>query len=125
MKTSEAKRFKDNPSDLCQFNGSETIYRNAYMLGMNYTEGIKHMADTRDAYWLIQLTYVRAKNIKTLKDEPFITIELSVADDTAEIVFTDGNDNILYAEDIAYTDYPDDGVCMWLVDGILLLPSEY
>jgi hypothetical protein len=119
------KRFKDNPSDLNEFIGTEQYHKNANMVGMYYTDGVKHMAQSRDAYWLLNLIYIRSRHVKAISQEPFITAELSVEDDSAVLVFTDGNNNILHAEDIEYTDYPDEGVCLWLVDGILLLPSEY
>ena len=119
------KRFKDNPSDLAEFIGTEQYHKNANMVGMYYTDGVKHMAQSRDAYWLLHLIYIRSQHVKLIKQEPFITAEMSVEDDSAVLVFTDGNNNILHAEDIEYTDYPDEGVCLWLVDGILLLPSEY
>jgi hypothetical protein len=125
MKTKAAERVKDNPQDLSEFRGTDNYYKNAYMLGMVYTDGVKHMAETRDAYWLIQYVYAKSNYIKALKGEPFLTIEMSVSDSSATIAITDGNDNILHTDEIEYTDYPDDGVCLWLVDGVLLLPSEY
>jgi hypothetical protein len=125
MKTAEAKRFKDNPSDLCQFYGTEMWHRDPLMVNMVFTDGVKHVADTRQAYWLIMFIYARYVHMKVFKNEPFITIEMTTEDDTAEVVFTDGNNNILHVEEIGYTDYPDEGVCMWLIDGVLMLPSEY
>jgi hypothetical protein len=125
MKTAEAKRFKDNPSDLCQFYGTEMYHRDPLMVNMVYTDGVQHVAETRQAYWLIMFIYARYVHMKVFKNEPFITIEMTTEDDTAEVVFTDGNNNILHVEEIGYTDYPDEGVCMWLVDGVLMLPSEY
>jgi hypothetical protein len=125
MKTAEAKRFKDNPSDLCQFYGTEMWHRDPLMVNMVFTDGVKHVADTRQAYWLIMFIYARYVHMKVFKNEPFITIEMTTEDDTAEVVFTDGNNNILHVEEIDYTDYPDEGVCMWLIDGVLMLPSEY
>ena len=125
MKTAEAKRFKDNPSDLCQFYGTEMWHRDPLMVNMVFTDGVKHVADTRQAYWLIMFIYARYVHMKVFKNEPFITIEMTTEEDTAEVVFTDGNNNILHVEEIDYTDYPDEGVCMWLIDGVLMLPSEY
>jgi len=125
MKTAEAKRFKDNPSDLCQFYGTEMWHRDPLMVNMVFTDGVKHVADTRQAYWLIMFIYARYVHMKVFKNEPFITIEMTTEEDTAEVVFTDGNNNILHVEEIDYTDYPDEGVCMWLVNGVLMLPSEY
>ncbi len=124
-KSENIKRFKSNPDDLEQFTSTGQYYTNPSMFDMYYTDGIKHMAKTRDAQWLLNLVYLRSKHVNVIKQEPFITAELSVEDDSAIIVFTDGNNKVLHAEDIEYTDYPDDGVCLWLIDGVLLLPSEY
>jgi hypothetical protein len=125
MKTAEAKRFKDNPSDLCQFYGTEEWHRDPLMVNMVFTDGVKYVVESRQAYWLVMYIYARYVHVRALRDEPFITIEMTTEDDTAEVIFTDGNNNILHAEEIGYTDYPDAGVCMWLVNGVLMLPSEY
>lgn len=121
----DVKRFKDNPSDLNEFYGTEVYHHVSYMPDIRYTDGVEHMAETRDAYWLLHLIYLRSRNIKAIIQEPFVTAELSVEGDSAVLVFTDGNDNILHSEYIEHTDYPDDGVCLWLINGVLMLPSEY
>ena len=124
---SEQLRFSpdQNESDLMQFMGTENHYRNPSALGITYTDGVKHMSETRGAYWLLSLISQRAKSVKTLQEEPFITIEMIVQDSSAVIVYTDGNSNVLHTEAIEYTDFPDEGVCLWLIDGVLILPSEY
>ena len=38
---------------------------------------------------------------------------------------TDGMDHELAAQAIPFTDFPLEEVSLWLVDGTLMLPSEY
>jgi hypothetical protein len=124
---SEQLRFSpdQNASDLMQFMGTENHYRNPSAAGIVYTDGVKHMSETRGAYWLLSLIAQRMKSVKALQQEPFITIEMIVQDSSAMIIYTDGNSNVLHTESIEYTDFSDDGVCLWLIDGVLILPSEY
>ena len=68
------------------------------------------------------------------KDEYFVAIALAVTKrQGALIVATDGNDNDLYTKAIEYTDLPPNPngkgpgkpYTFWLIDGVLILPSEY
>lgn len=127
MKTREIPRFKpkENPLDLTEFTGTETYYKQSFMFGMVYTDGVKYLMETRSCYWLLQTIYAVKNTSTILKGEPFLTCELSVDGDHAVLVFTDGNNNILQTEDIPYTDFQGNGVCLWYVDNVVLLPSEY
>jgi hypothetical protein len=49
MATTEKKTLSE--SDLAQFTGSEQWFK--HFLGPVFTEGVKHVADTAGAYWLI------------------------------------------------------------------------
>lgn len=125
MKTLPRFSSSDNAEDLLQFSGTEQYFKNQSMPDVVYTDGVKHLLETRECYWLGQLIVSNYKWNTLLKDQPFITCELTTDSSEGTVVFTDGNDTILYEEKIPFTDFPDKGVSIWLVDGVLLLPSEY
>jgi hypothetical protein len=41
------------------------------------------------------------------------------------LVADDGNKNVIFKTKIAHSTFKGDEVTIWLVDGVLLLPSEY
>ena len=44
----------------------------------------------------------------------------------AKVICTDGNDNKLVSQKIYYTDFPlEEGITLWVENGIILLPSEH
>lgn len=102
--------------------------------GGNYTDGVKHLADKAGAYWLIDAVFsyqvepkIRAVpfqvwTLKVLrselgksKNEPMAVLEMK----------EDTDQPIKVSQKIPYTDFPQGEVKLWLIDGVLLLPSEY
>jgi hypothetical protein len=110
--------------NLEQFTGSENAYRHALMRSVTYTDGVKYVADEAGAHWLLDLI---ATNQMTpaVKAEEFQVWKLTVKGNTAQIVCEDGNDNVVFEQDIEFTDFPEPGITMWLTNGMILLPSEY
>src|SRR5258706_11942595 len=105
-------------------NGSENFYRNR-LSPIIYTDGVKDMAETCGAYWLIDLI-ISHQLIKTVRLEPVLTWELKrVMDDSFNIVATDGNSRGNASQQIPFSDFTYDIATMWLIDGCLMLPNEY
>ena len=48
-----------------------------------------------------------------------------VKDNAFTILATDGNHNKVTSQEIPFSDFPYDLATLWLVDGCLMLPSEY
>lgn len=114
------------------FCGTENYYR--HFTGGKYTDGVKHLADRTGAYWLIDAVFswqceqrVRSapfqiwtlKVLKTEfgknKSEPMAVLEMKEdTDEPAKV-----------SQKIQYTDFPKGEVKLYLIDGVLLLPSEY
>ena len=104
---------------LAQFTCTENYYR--HMFGLNYTDGVKFMAEKGEAYWLIDaIASYRSK-------EPFQVWELVVKDDRSATLTarTDSDQAPFMTQEIPYTDFPLREVKLWVSDGVLLLPSEY
>lgn len=110
--------------ELRQFTGSESFYRHSLFRKFIYTEGVQYLAKKAQAYWL--LDHIFAQQAETTSAEPFQVWKIIVnADKTARIAVEDGNDSEIAFFPLNYTDFPLDEICLWLVDGTLLLPSEY
>jgi hypothetical protein len=113
-------------SDLCQFTGTEYWYRHSLNRDVVYTEGVQYVADKGGAYWLIDAIAIAQRSEKTVSAEVFQVWTLKVREDrSASLVCDDGNDNIVYAQHIPFTDFPLDEIKLYFTDNTLLLPSEY
>lgn len=111
---------------LGNFTGTEMWWHHWLNKSLMYTDGVRFFAQNagNGAYWLLDI--IATEVFPLLKTEPFIVIELQVeSSDVARIVASDGNDRTIWAKGLDYTDCP---VGLWkfyLLDDVLLLPSEY
>jgi hypothetical protein len=106
---------------LTHFYGSETFTKFGNSI---LTEGVRYLTDSADCFWLLDII----NSIQTLprvKAEYFQTFKLTVKNNKAKVLVTDGNDKILYTQNIEYTDFPLDEITLWRVHGTIMLPSEY
>lgn len=112
-------------ADLHQFTGTETWFRHSLNRKMLYTEGVQFFAEKagHGAYWFLDI--VATELMMLHKEEPFLAITLASKDGKATITADDGNDRVLYTREIEYTDCPPGDWKFYLVDNVLLLPSEY
>ena len=105
---------------LAQCTGTEQYWKNP-LLHFQYTYGVKFLWESADCYWLLIAisSYRRSEpfQIWNLKKNP---------DDTAILSMQEDSDRpILVEQKIRYTNFPLEEIKLWLIDGILLLPSEY
>ena len=116
--------MKNANSNFGSGNGSENFYCHKPSLIL-YTDGVKDMAETCQAYWLIDLI-ISHQCKKVVNLERFQVWELKrVKDDAFTIVATDGNNNKVTSQEIPFSDFPYDLATVWLVDGCMMLPCEY
>ena len=105
-------------------NGSENFYCHNPSL-MLYTDGVKELAESSSAYWLIDLI-ISHQCHREINLERFQVWDLKrVKDNVFTILATDGNHNKVTSQEIPFSDFPYDLATLWLVDGCLMLPSEY
>lgn len=111
-------------TDLNQFIGTEHYYK--HWLGFNYTDGVKYLAEKAKAYWLLDLIGSYQSGKKGRK-EPFQIWTLEVNEDNSAVAYMkeDSNSPILVKQEIPLTDFPLKTIQLYLIDGVLLLPSEY
>jgi len=119
----ELEKFK---AELRQFTGTEHYYFNPLYQDMLYTDGVNYLVSTVSAYRLLDVigTEFFPKQHSGQWDS-FVVITLAVEQRAMKISIQDGNDNDYLHKNILFTDFPDGNWVLWLVNGVLLLPSEY
>ena len=115
-----------DPAILVQFTGSEAFYQYGLKGEMLFTDGVKYVADTAGAYWLLDEITLAQRFKREVAAEEFQLWVLSVAEDhTAVLSCDDGNGRIVHSKQILYTDFPAAGIKLYVCNGVIMLPSEY
>jgi hypothetical protein len=113
-------------ADLRQFTGSENWYRHGINRNVVFTDGAKHIADRGGAYWLLDAIAIAQLYEKSVAAEAFQVWRLKVNPDrSARFTCDDGNRNLVYKQDLEFTDFPLDEIKLYFTDNTILLPSEY
>jgi hypothetical protein len=112
-------------ADLNGFHGSEEYYRHQ-LTGFVYTEGVKFMAETGGAYWLIDEIMLSNRFSKKVQAEEFQVWKLDRDNEgnAAWLRMEDGNDVRLFEKRIEFTDFPLPGIILFFENSTLYLPSE-
>lgn len=116
--------------DLSGFTGTEKYYQVSMFDRTVCTDGVKYMADTAGAWWLVDVIVSHQSNPKVRK-EPFQVWELTVLEDqSATVTCEDGNGHLITEQRIEYTDFPDPSIELYFINlrgqlPTILLPSEY
>ena len=118
--------MKLDPAIMAQFTSSETFYRYGLAGDVLFTEGVKYVADTVGAYWLLDIICITNVYEPKVRAEEFQLWTLSVGDNAIGIVTCDdGNGDIVYEQALNFTDFPEPGIKLYFCNGTILLPSEY
>ncbi|MEO2072590.1 MAG: DUF6876 family protein [Zunongwangia sp.] len=112
------------------FTGTEMFYQ-IPLLRTRFTDGLKYLSEVAECFWLITDASVIAKSLMNRSE--FITIDFKKMSEEkqdytgyeAEIIYSDGNDNVLETHRYNATDFPLDELRMFFVNDTLMLPSEY
>lgn len=125
----EQRKFRNLNDELGHFYGTEQWYKHV-ITGMVYTDGVKHVAEEFEAYWLLDTIFI-ANTGDLRNNEPFQKWTLHRAFDTPEeptdrfmLICEDGNKNILLVHGIPFSDFKADSLDLFFIEGVLLLPSE-
>ena len=111
--------------DLDCFTGTENYYQQGFGSAMSYTDGVKYVAETGGAYWLIDEIALTNRFNENVRAQPFQVWTLTVGKgETTRLTCEDGNGNEVYAKRIGFTDFPLPEITFWCVDGVIVLPSE-
>ena len=120
--------------DLNQFVGTSKYHLD--YLGLKLTDGTAFIRDELKAGWLISDIASVWKCEAKVKDKGFIVITLEIrnAKKEATLIFSEDKDGekyikVLYKQQYKFTDiaeyYDGTEIKFYLIDGVLLLPSEY
>ena len=112
-------------ADLAQFSGSEHWYRHGLVRNVLYTDGVKHVADAGEAYWLIDEIAFAQRFETAVAAQPFQVWTLTVKDTVGVLTCEDGNGHRVSLKHIAYTDFPLPEISFYFTDNTILLPGEY
>ena len=114
-------------SELSHFHGSEEFYPYS-LIGLpkkyQLTEGVYYLCEAAECFWLVDLILSYQTSLK-LMYEPFQVWSLKKKPVGWSITCTDGNKLNLHSEHIPFSDFPLEEITIWLIDGVLMLPSEY
>ncbi len=113
-------------ADLAQFCGTDNWWKH-WTGRINYTDGVKFLAEKAGAFWLIDL--VASYQTARLRQEEFQVWNLTVDREKKPIAVAtcqaDSDAPVLVRQEIDHTDFPLPAIKLWLVNGALMLPGEY
>lgn len=104
------------------FYGTEA-YHKVNLTPFVVTDGVFYFAQTGEAFWAVDEICTNAMELQ--RKEPFLAVKLTSKDNKAELVFDDGNYNVLRKIDYPYTDLEEGEYKFYVTNGVVLLPSEY
>ena len=88
------------------------------------TDGAIALAESENCFWLLDAIASHQGNEKL--DPEFQVWELKVNQIDKDAVLRGYNDNVLIVEQkIPYTDFSRSGIKLYLIQNVILLPSEY
>jgi hypothetical protein len=99
--SSKAKKVK---SELGYFTGSEKFYKSSVFANVVHTEGIKHVIDKLEAYWLLDVVSSYQKG-RSLKEFQIWKLEV-YSDNSAVVTMRENSDSpVVVKQKIPYTDF--------------------
>ena len=88
------------------------------------TDGVQALAEAAGCYWLLDVIGSYQSDPKL--DKAFQVWTLKVNQEKNNGVVRGYNDTtLIISQKIPYTDFPLDEITLYLMDGVILLPSEY
>ena len=118
---------KEIQKTLPHFSSTENYYRHI-LGGFNYTDGVRYVAQSCEAYWLIDAiaSYQFNRHIRTNQDLQRLQIwKLQVNDKKGILSLERDTDQRVLTQKIPYTNFPLPEIRFYLADKVLMLPTEY
>ena len=109
-------------SNLSQFTGTMQYHKG--MMTVTYTDGIKDLIKLAECYWLIEDISIVSK--MKFSNIPFQIWVLQVQNGEGILTMKeDTNEPVLYRQEYSFTNFPAGTLKLYLIDEVMLLPSEY
>ncbi|HKK77393.1 MAG TPA: hypothetical protein VJ953_20105 [Saprospiraceae bacterium] len=117
----DVERFR---KEIGTYTGSSQFFHHPLFSNFLYTEGVKFMADTLEAYWLIE--HIMALQLEApLQHHRFQVWKIQVREDTsATITATNRAGRVIKTIEFELTDFPLESFTLWWSQNLLLLPRE-
>jgi len=110
--------------DLQGFIGTDDYYKH-WTGKLVYTDGVKYVAEKGGAHWLIDAIASYQFKLSGIPFQIWI-LRVDLENNTAVLTMQeDSGEPELVRQEIKFTDFPLDEIKFYLVDGVLMLPSEY
>lgn len=112
--------------NLPQFTGTDGYHKLSMLFPrLLLTDGVKYLCENAGCYWLMDIIG-SVQHSPKMRGQEFQTVVFTKG---KGVVITDGNDNILYKQRVASSDFPMSEIKLFVADGdgnkIIMLPSEY
>lgn len=105
--------------------GTESYHRFSRILGYPViTDGVLMLAEAADCYWLLDIIGSYQSNQELDKSFQVWKLNVDIGNDSA-IVRAYNDTALIVTQEIPYTDFPLEEIKLYLMDGIILLPSEH
>ena len=110
--------------ELDSFRGTTRYYE--HFTGLRYTDGVRHLADRADAYWLVDAIMSWQLECK-VRRVPFQFWRLRVNEDKTAVLemVEDTGLPVIARQTFRWTDFPVGEIKLYFQNGVLFLPSEY
>ena len=109
--------------------GTQCYYILPHAARLKYTDGVKEMASLLGAYWLIELIGIHLDGIYAqyphLRGFAIVRVKSYRNAGVVDILSDNGDENKEISYPLEYTDFPEGEFEMYLINGVLLLKSEY
>ncbi len=118
---------EEQKASLNGFTGTEKYYS---LMGNYLTDGSFYVFEN-GAGWLITDILSICMVKPNVKKEEFVAVKFKLNEDniTGQVVYTDGNENVLFKQNYKYTDFgkifKEKEVTFFYTDKVLMLCSEY
>lgn len=113
---------------LPHFSSTENYYRHT-LGGFYYTDGVEYLAQSCEAYWLIDAiaSYQMSKKLRNNESlQEFQIWKLQVNEDkSATLTLEADTDQVVLTQKIPYTTFPLTEIRFYLGNKVLMLASEY
>jgi len=116
----------DLKSSLSHFTGTAQYIRDPFT-GLLHTDGIEHLAQRAEAHWLVSDIGAVFRLHPKVRGIPFQLSTLTVEEGNKAVLTCreDCDMPVIYEQKYEYTDFPVGTWKMYLIDGVLMVPSEY
>lgn len=124
----ENQKEQEILKELESFTGTRQYFVHS-LTGVRYTDGIKYLAESCKAYWLIDYIAFKQVNNWSIKNDhdlkEFQLWKVKKDKDSVDLSFFRDTGDLVSSEKIPFTDFPLNEVKLYCIRGVLLLPSEY